>query len=52
MTADKDDPAGATHRFVYEDTRYFGRFTLDTSSVEALGLSQSRLAINAAVDKM
>jgi formamidopyrimidine-DNA glycosylase len=24
-------------RFVYEDTRYFGRFTLDTSSVETLG---------------
>lgn len=24
-------------RFVYEDTRYFGRFTLDTSPVEALG---------------
>jgi formamidopyrimidine-DNA glycosylase len=24
-------------RFVYEDTRYFGRFTLDTSAVEALG---------------
>lgn len=24
-------------RFVYEDTRYFGRFTLDTSSVESLG---------------
>ena len=24
-------------RFVYEDSRYFGRFTLDTSSVEALG---------------
>jgi len=24
-------------RFVYEDTRYFGRFTLDTSAVESLG---------------
>ena len=24
-------------RFVYEDTRYFGRLTLDTSSVSALG---------------
>lgn len=24
-------------RFVYEDTRYFGRFTLDTRAVEALG---------------
>jgi len=24
-------------RFVYEDTRYFGRFTLDTTSVESLG---------------
>jgi formamidopyrimidine-DNA glycosylase len=24
-------------RFVYEDTRYFGRFTLDTSAVGALG---------------
>lgn len=24
-------------RFIYEDTRYFGRFTLDTSSVESLG---------------
>jgi len=24
-------------RFVYEDTRYFGRFTLETSPVEALG---------------
>ena len=24
-------------RFVYEDTRYFGRFTLDISSVESLG---------------
>ncbi len=27
---------GKTH-FVYEDTRYFGRFTLDSSSVEKLG---------------
>lgn len=25
------------HRFVYEDTRYFGRFTLDTSVVNSLG---------------
>jgi len=24
-------------RFVYEDTRYFGRFTLDTKAVESLG---------------
>lgn len=24
-------------RFVYEDTRYFGRFTLDTTSVDSLG---------------
>jgi formamidopyrimidine-DNA glycosylase len=24
-------------RFVYEDTRYFGRFTLDTSAVDSLG---------------
>lgn len=24
-------------RFVYEDTRYFGRFTLDTSAVDTLG---------------
>lgn len=24
-------------RFVYEDTRYFGRFTLETSAVESLG---------------
>jgi formamidopyrimidine-DNA glycosylase len=26
-----------TLRFVYEDTRYFGRFTLDTTAVAALG---------------
>ena len=33
--------------FVYEDTRYFGRFTLDTASVEALGPEPVSEAFNA-----
>jgi formamidopyrimidine-DNA glycosylase len=34
-------------RFVYEDTRYFGRFTLDTSAIESLGPEPLSASFNA-----
>ena len=32
-------------RFVFEDTRYFGRLTLDTAAIERLGLQASSVTV-------